>query len=764
MDMANYSKYAKMVKEAAEKGLDLSPEARKARAVEQGYLTNENLKNVADNANDFKLVKVENPPEWHSPNDGDFYEAYLNNSLLMEGDQRRLDQFLQYEIEKGLPGGVQNYGLKRPAYMMISPSKYTNPEFDMNDLAKFYHGSAGDIDQFNPNMLGRNTNAASADHAFFFSNNPKDADYYAQLAKDRQPKQQRAFELMQRLSDETEQSRKFMERYDRYNMEKHGMPSEAREFAERRIERLQDRMRSLADSSILEDQAPSITPVNLRIENPYFVDKRGSAYGDITKHLSEAKKSGNDSVVFFDITDPESSSTHIAVFDPSRIRSTQAIFDPAKKQSRDILAGVAPLGAIGASMQQDEEPKAYAAGGVVKKGLKEALEHLNSYKGQGHHDINTEKGREIQELMMKELGEEAIDPMEVLRFNYGAFDDVGNEIAPQDLKVGDILSAKNLTSTYGLYDDDMLEEIASNLKLNDIDPHAFRINVEPGAKYIDVESQLKKLYGKKFSDHEDEIILAPGLRYMIEAPPELKKAYDGSPYHEYFLKHLPESEREEFPELFDKPIKGYIASALFGLPALQDEEPQGYAKGGFVEAKLGNYEDPTPLDQDNIDDLRTAYLNWLHDATLGSDETTKATIGAFLAKGTRPELFEDISLDDLIAAAHANQQYERERLSEDNPLAALSGGLATMPLFMAMGGNSFLGQASTNMGAGAINRYMDEEDPFDSTSLAIEAGLPAAIKYWKPALKAATLSLPALARSDNSLFNLENLAHSSAAP
>jgi ribosomal protein S18 acetylase RimI-like enzyme len=236
------------------------------------------------------------------------------------------------------------------------------------------------------------------------------------------------------------------------------------------------------------------------------------------------------------------------------------------------------------SLPTQEEPQKFMSGGLVKKGLKEALEHLNSYKGQGHHAINTEKGRPIQDTMMKELGEDADYPMNLLRFNYGAFDDAGNSLRPEELKVGDILSAKNLTSTYGDYDDDMLEEIAANWRLNDTEPHTFQIRTEPSLRHINVEESLKKLHGDKFSDHENEIIAAPGLRYMLEDLPELRTTPDGSTYYNYWLKHLPESERAEFPELFSKKIKGYIASGALAAPALsmQEQEPQQFASGGLI--------------------------------------------------------------------------------------------------------------------------------------------------------------------------------------
>jgi len=338
---------------------------------------------------------------------------------------------------------------------------------------------------------------------------------------------------------------------------------------------------------------------------------------------------------------------------------------------------IAPLGAIGASMQQEEEPQGYAAGGVVKKAgasaLKELLENLHR-----------------------------THPERMARAKAAGFD-------------------------------------TDNIHLHGTDE--------------------QKIFDE-FRDGEGNYIYTSDI-------PELADYYAssrmfGSGRHIPVFTRLDNATTGETSaqgvsgewRRFDPENKRDVKS-IFNNFTPEDLESNKFAKGGYVEAKAGNYENPTPAD---IDALRTAYKNWLHDATLGSDETTKATLGAFLAKGSRPELFNDISLDDLIAAAKANQQYERQKLSEEHPVASGLGSLATLPLWMTLGGETTLGQATANAGAGAFNRYMDEENPLDKTSLAIEAGLPMALKYWKPLTKAAALSLPALAHSDNSLFNLENMA------
>lgn len=386
--MSAMAKLAKMLAQAAEKGLDSAPAARKARAVEQGYLTPRRMKEIVDNSKNVKVVKTDNPSEYHSPLKGDEYDVYLNEHIINSGDKDYLDKFLNEMIENNLPGAVNpRIGLKREAYMTMFPSQYTAPAgFDMDAPMTFYHGGAGDFGAFNPNYLGRTTNASSADYGTFLSNLPEDADEYAAMAASRNPKENRSLELISRLNDEIQNAEKHKELYTRYNMADNGGDPKFIENQEAYIERLRNRMR-VVENNMGKDNYASVYPVHVRPENPMFVDKQGTGYGDITSHLSNAKKRGHDSVIFFDIKDPNPNATHMLMFEPEKIRSVNAMFDPDRINSRDLLASFAGAGAIGSGLSEEfadglmQEPQEFAAGGaVVKKGTKALQELLENMK------------------------------------------------------------------------------------------------------------------------------------------------------------------------------------------------------------------------------------------------------------------------------------------------------------------------------------------------------------------------------------------------
>lgn len=616
--MANYSKYVKMMKEAADKGLDLSTEARLARAAEQGYITSADLVRMAEKAGvDQDTIA--------------FHKLFVPYA----------DRELPYD---------------------------------------FYHGTAGDFGSLNPNYGGASTGAASAARAMFASNLSQDANFYAKLAEEQQPRQQRAFSMINQLND------KIGEALNAHEIER----GVALKEYPADIEALREKMNMIASSDAARTAHASVLPVHVRTSNPKFLDMKGETYGSISRNLRDAQAAGHDSVIFHNILDPEMNATHIAVFDPAQVRSKFAIFDPDKKDSRNLLAGVGA--GIGIDGMQDEEPQGYAAGGVVKK----AAESLFLHGKPG--------------TLLNEVG-----GMEVLK----------------NPKYKELLQLANESEMA----DDIGEKAVRVLKSPEGDLYAW-----PSA-YLDHQSIADEVlpgFDIYANDAADNFLLKNGKL----------KSYNLGEEHGH----------DSIPEdLNAERLKKFLYS-LMAAPALQEQE-QKYAKGGYVEAKAGGKPSDSPYDKATIDAMRAAYKNFLNDATLSTADTTKATIGSIIAKATRPELFEDISLDDLNAAAEANLRTERHRLSDEHPIAAASGSLATLPIWMTLGGNSLLGQVAANTGSGAINRYEEGEDVLDPLSIGIEAGLPTAMKYWRPALKAAAVSLPALAHSDNSLFNLDNIAH-----
>lgn len=495
--MSALSKVAKMLAKAADKGLDVSPQARKARAVEQGYMTNKDL---------VRMIQKNSRDEFYA-----------------------LDPAIKERI------AYQNLG----------------PDFDeefLSEPAMFFHGTAGDISAFNPNMLGRSTKAASASHATFLTNLIDDADEYAKIAYENQPKRHRALELFGMLNDEMGDSQKFIERFNRYNMADHGMSSEAVEAAQRRIERLKDRMEMLTPG--IEDQGAAVYPSYVRANNPLFIDKRGEGYGDITKSLSRAKQQGNDSVIFFDITDPTPGATHIAMFDPSRIRSINAMFDPERINSRDLLASMGSLGALGLTDEvlDEQEPEEYAAGGLVKMGSKILRDLYEAGVGtKAVKKINEEELRRIKEL--DSLQRDAFKKneeswKETLKSNPESLELMRKTLNEYHNYI------HNISKKYNTFDEEPFN-------INDYLPNLYNIESEnkiyPDFNISEKQNEIINSYKDKFGQRKSEYLTFGSLDDSIEDI--LKRAKKGNAF----------SASEESMDNLDEYVNSNLGKDLFTI-------------------------------------------------------------------------------------------------------------------------------------------------------------------------------------------------------
>lgn len=206
-----------------------------------------------------------------------------------------------------------------------------------------YHGTAADIEEFNPAQFGGSaTKARSAKLGTWMVDNPEVAGGYARFAAEDVP--------VQRLLDQA------------LRAERNGNFNEA------------DRLNVLAENLELGGElrgggGQNIMP--LRARGKFFeIDAEGATMSDLddnqlTDWAQEAKAKGFDGVKINNFSDNVDygqymPATHYLVFDPANIRSTNAAFDPAKRGSSNLMAGAAG-GAIGLSalrnIQRDEEPQ-----------------------------------------------------------------------------------------------------------------------------------------------------------------------------------------------------------------------------------------------------------------------------------------------------------------------------------------------------------------------------------------------------------------------
>jgi hypothetical protein len=163
-----------------------------------------------------------------------------------------------------------------------------------------FHGTKGDITEFDPGLLGATTDVASARKGFFFSADPETAALYANLA----------------------------------DAEKLGGGS-----------------------------GENIMPVKLQITNPFVRDFEGSSYREFSYNdlLKKARNEGHDGAIFRNTIDGNAITDVYVVFEPEQIKSRFATFDPEKTGSKNILASVPPVlfplgvGAAAASYSANKE-------------------------------------------------------------------------------------------------------------------------------------------------------------------------------------------------------------------------------------------------------------------------------------------------------------------------------------------------------------------------------------------------------------------------
>jgi len=184
----------------------------------------------------------------------------------------------------------------------------------------FYHGSAGDIKEFLVELRGATTMSRSAKKAFWFSDDVTTARSYAEYSARSIP--------VRRLMEEADAAelKGDWDKYDAKIVE-----------AEKLEAKLYDQ----------PNNGQNITKVLLPNEDDLFiVDFKGKSHddfgvsGDVTEALDSARHDGFKGVKFLNLDDAvglvNKPSTHIAVFDPSHVRSANAVFDPDSINSPDL--------------------------------------------------------------------------------------------------------------------------------------------------------------------------------------------------------------------------------------------------------------------------------------------------------------------------------------------------------------------------------------------------------------------------------------------
>ena len=253
-----------------------------------------------------------------------------------------------------------------------------------------YHGTAADIEFFDPLALGANTRAASAKKAFFFAASPKVASGYAVLSESRPS-------LKVSIIDNAAKSEVLPESLRKMLLKSINETTLSKaEHAE------WDEMTSGVEFTI----GANVLPVYLSMQNPLVVDYKGSDYRErsFASVVAEAKKNGHDGVIFRNAKDTIHNdfaevSDIFAVFEPTQIKSAignNGNYDPTDRRIRFSKAADPQL----TELAQESGQRAWAA---IRAGVRKGWTGLafSSHLANAAHRAGLTSARALELVQRK---------------------------------------------------------------------------------------------------------------------------------------------------------------------------------------------------------------------------------------------------------------------------------------------------------------------------------------------------------------------------
>ncbi len=196
--------------------------------------------------------------------------------------------------------------------------------------ADAYHGTASDISQIDKNMLGSSTGANSAKMAFWAASDPETAVGYSHYAANSAPVRRliEQANTYERLAQRGGQNSPWWDKYD-----------EALQQA--------DEFEAMVRENRLNGQ--NVLPLKINTQNAMIADANGAEFvdmeGGVNQMLSKAKRAKMDALILQNLADDVGRNarpaTHYGILNPSAVRSRFAAFDPMRRDSSDIMAGIA---------------------------------------------------------------------------------------------------------------------------------------------------------------------------------------------------------------------------------------------------------------------------------------------------------------------------------------------------------------------------------------------------------------------------------------
>lgn len=268
--------------------------------------------------------------------------------------------------------------------------------FDINNPV--YHGTNQDFKSFNLKNLGKNTNTDSSKLGIYFTESPKEAGDYANMAARHMFADEKQFEkTVKNLQSQIEKA----ERSRNFDLS----------------EKLTLDLENLYSGAMQDDTGQQIVKTFLKKGKVFEIDATGKNLADVTPMIEKAKAEGYDSVNLKNMFDPVS--THSGneatnqwiVFNPKNIRSVNAKFDPAKKNSAMLLAADAPVGLV--------------AGGV-RDAYKRTLSPLGLYSHGAETAAGLQQAKGTPDQMTAILRRSGVKPDEL--YNAGIADETATNV------------------------------------------------------------------------------------------------------------------------------------------------------------------------------------------------------------------------------------------------------------------------------------------------------------------------------------------------
>ena len=307
--------------------------------------------------------------------------------------------------------------------------KKVNKALDMREAARmkraeemgfdtsqtYYHGTAGNIDAFDPEKLGATTGARSAKKGYFFTADPDTADAYAEIAQD--ATDTNLWSILDK--QQGPEGRKLMEAYKAGDFQ-----TLLDAFPDGRYN---DKIKAAMNG------APNVLPVHVRHQNPKVWDAEGKAYeeafgkGGLSDVINQAKVEGHDALIMKNFDDHpyvgKNPQDHIVTFDPSNIRSVNAAFDPAKKDSANLLAGLGGAGVTGGAILGSDESEAGAGSKIVQalvRGADDANLPDTGWRGGHTAPVDPEYHAPLHEIN-KTYPDDIYSPQAIRHYGHGDY-------------------------------------------------------------------------------------------------------------------------------------------------------------------------------------------------------------------------------------------------------------------------------------------------------------------------------------------------------